>query len=196
MNIVHLEDYLLKLRQQLIIRHYLFCNGKREKITAGENWLMGNCFHINFNYMNMKDDFLLMKLSISNLTDQKVQLKLFVENYLHKIHNNYVFISPKKDVLFLTNHEGLFLTSGLIGGSSISQYGVLKRKNYLNEICDGMIPFYPIGSGDVIGLFTLEKQLAPYETTVAYTWTLASKSFSEKDLLQWDEHLKTRLAFS
>jgi len=196
MNILHTEDYLMKMKYQLKFNHYLYWNGKMKKITAGENWLMDGSFHINCRYLHTKDDILLAKLSISNLTDQRVPIKVFVESNLNELKNNYVFVSPKKDVLFLTNEDGLFLASGMINGTSMSQYGVLKKYQYIEKICDGVIPFNPIGTGNVVGLYTLEQLLVPYETTIAYTWTLASKTFSEKELLIRDEQLKSRLAFS
>jgi len=196
MNILYTEDYLMKLNDQLIPNHFLYWNGKMKKITAGENWLMDGSFHINCRYLHTKDDCFLAKLSISNLTDQRVTIKIFVESHLNELKKNYIFVSPKKDVLFLTNEDVLFLASGMLNGTSMTQYGVLKRNQYMEKIYDGMIPFIPIGTGNVVGLYTLEQRLVPYETTIAYTWTLASKIFSEKELLSQDEQLKSRLAFS
>lgn len=196
MNILYTEDYLMKLNDQLIPNHFLYWNGKMKKITAGENWLMDGSFHINCRYLHTKDDFFLAKLSISNLTDQRVTIKIFVESHLNELKKNYIFVSPKKDVLFLMNEDVLFLVSGMLNGTSMTQYGVLKRNQYMEKIYDGMIPFIPIGTGNVVGLYTLEQRLVPYETTIAYTWTLASKTFSEKELLSQDEQLKSRLAFS
>jgi len=196
MNILYTEDYLMKLNDQLIPNHFLYWNGKMKKITAGENWLMDGSFHINCRYLHTKDDFFLAKLSISNLTDQRVTIKIFVESHLNELKKNYIFVSPKKDVLFLMNEDVLFLVSGMLNGTSMTQYGVLKRNQYMEKIYDGMIPFIPIGTGNVVGLYTLEQRLVPYETTIAYTWTLASKIFSEKELLSQDEQLKSRLAFS
>lgn len=196
MNILHMEDYLIKLKQQIKMRHFLYYNGSKVRITMGENWLVNKSFHINFRYLYTKDDLIVTNLSISNLTDKKIRIKLFVETFFNEVKNNYIFVSPKKDVLFLTNNDSLYLTSGIMNGRSLSQYGVLNKDSYEEKIHDGMIPFNPIGSGNCIGLYSLEQELAPYETTVANTWAIASISYSERDLLNWDSQLKTRLAFS
>ncbi|WP_033828411.1 hypothetical protein [Bacillus andreraoultii] len=196
MNILHMEDYLIKLKQQLKMRHYLYYNGSKVRITMGENWLFNKSFHINFRYLYTKDDLIVTNLSISNLTDERIRIKLFVETFLNELKNNYIFVSPKKDVLFLTNNDGLYLTSGIMNGRSLAQYGVLNKDSYEEKIQDGIIPFNPIGSGNCIGLFSLEQELEPYEATVANTWTLASNSYSERDLFHWDSQLKSRLAFS
>lgn len=92
------------------------------------------------------------------------------------------------------NEDGLYVTSGLIRKNYMDQYGVLHRGEYL-KIKRGRIPFNPIGSGNVVGVFSLKEELKPYEEVVAYTWILGSSQISAENLFSLDEHLKSRLAF-
>lgn len=92
---------------------------------SGKN-ILANLVHINFE--NEYENYILTRFSIINNSNFKMPIKIFVKSSLNALERNYVFVSPKEEVLFLSNHYSLFLTSGIINHSTISQYGVLKRK--------------------------------------------------------------------
>jgi hypothetical protein len=195
LNFLQTNDYLNNITRVLNRKHFLFFNGKMNGIDSGESWMNDHTFHINYE-LSVMENHILTKLKINNLTNKNIPVKLFVKNFLDQMQNNYVFASPKRDVLFLTNKKGLFLSSGVLNGTSICQYGVLKRNDYVEKIKSGTVPLYPIGTGDVIGIYTLEHNFKPYEEIVAHTWVMFSEQFYEKQLLSWDNQLKSRLAFS
>ncbi|MCU9613881.1 hypothetical protein OEV98_09945 [Caldibacillus lycopersici] len=178
------------------MNHYIFVNNEMKTINIGEEtFLLNHLLHINIYPQCVKENMLLIKFDIQNLANHDVPIRILVENYLHAETNNYAFVSPKNEVLFLTDREQLYLTSGIIQEKSIYQYGILKMKTSLATICNGSIPFCPIGSGEVATVYSLEQVIKPKEKIHAYTWVLSSNSLVESDLLNWDNQLKSRLAF-
>ncbi|MCU9600523.1 hypothetical protein [Pallidibacillus thermolactis] len=177
------------------IEYFIFFKGKLIPILSGRN-ILANSLYIYCQFPLQTEKFNLTQFTIINKSNIYVPIKIFVKCGLHTFEKKYVFVSPKEDVIFLSNRDGLFLNSGIIKHSSISQYGVLKRSDYNEKIRQGKIPLYPIGTGDVVGLFTLETVLKPYERTVANTWVMYSENHNDKNLIKWDRTLKSRLAFS
>ncbi len=196
MNILYLEDYIKKINDQVSEDHFLYCNGQLKKIRDGENRLDDGRFYVLRSTLDEKDNHTLVKLFIKNLSAQPVEIKLFVGNCLIELKNNYIFVSPKKNVMFLANDDGLTLASGMIHKSPFSQYGVLKRKNYTEKISCGRLPLYPLGAGDVVGIYSLEARVRPYQNVTAYTWMIRSNKYHKNELLKWNEEIKSGLAFS
>lgn len=183
-----------KILKFIDMEYFVFFQGKMIPIS-GKNKL-ANFVEITYHYEMITENQMLTKFTLMNNGNIYFPIKLFVKCSLHPFEKNYVFVSPKEDVLFLSNRHGLFLTSGIINYSSISQYGVFKREDYSDKIRQGRIPLYPLGTGDVVGIFSLETTLKPYGKTIGYTWTMLSEAHEERNLIKWDRRLKSRLAFS
>lgn len=196
MSCLQTEEQTTKMTEKLKTEHFVYLNGKLKTIVMGENWFYEYSLYINLQHVKWQGNLFLSKIILQNVTDEPLPVNIFVKNILNDSSEKYIFASPKRNVLLLMNEDGLYVTSGLIRKNYMDQYGVLHRGEYLKKIKRGRIPFNPIGSGNVVGVFSLKEELKPYEEVVAYTWILGSSQISAENLFSLDEHLKSRLAFS
>lgn len=176
---------------------YMYINGEIIRIPYGEEFSVSqNLLHGFFKTRIIDPHIQLTEISIKHLRQESLPLKIFISHYFPNIENNYVFISPLKDVLFHSNDHALFISSGQLKGHSICQYGAIRNeRNPLYEIKDGVIPFSPICFGDITGIFSLEASLAPLESITVYSWLIASTDYNENELFYWDERLKKETSF-
>ncbi|WAA10412.1 hypothetical protein [Fervidibacillus albus] len=185
------------LKSYIRSTHYVFMDGQMIplQLKNGHTYTIKS-LKISMSTKKLEGDDFLSRISIKNEERTTVPVKLYVENDLQPSDHHYGFVSPVENVLFFTNDEGLFLTSGIFKNRPFNQYGIMKKGQSIETISDGKIPFSPIAGGDVIGIYAFEQELAPLETAIAYTWILISKTMSERGLLVKDKQLKQTLAFS
>lgn len=143
----------------------------------------------------IENDIIINRFKITNEAVHPFKLKLVVENFLVETNHDYAFISPKHDVIFITNENGLYLTSGMLDEKSIHQYGIINSKGQIEHVTGGVIPFCPIGSGEVSAIYSLEQEILPNQTVTACTWAIFSHDWTEKELIVRDKQLKSTLAF-
>mgnify|MGYP006928712219 CR=1 FL=1 len=185
-------DALLK---EVEFVHYVFFGQSMHSLAGSTDLYFEPHLHVSVNVLEHEQKKLLKKITIKSLSEQTIPIKLITGTFVSESKNNYVFISPTHDAIFLLNEKNLYLTSGMVKGEPLSQYGVLPPEN-LKQLHDGMIPLCPLGKGNVGAVFSLETVLAPYETVDAYTWILKTNTQIEEKLLQKNQDMKYRLAFS
>ncbi|WAA11467.1 hypothetical protein [Fervidibacillus halotolerans] len=179
------SNYFLYLGGEMIP---LFLNNEQTAVVKS--------LHISLTVKSLRGVDYLSEITFKNKKNFSIPLKLYVENDLHLSDYHYGFASPVENVLFFTNNKGLFLMSGIFKDRSFNQYGVIQKGETCEKIVNGKIPFRPIACGNVIGLYSFEHRLEPFEVARAYTWMLMSKTMSEEELLKKDKQLKQILAFS
>jgi len=177
------------------MHHYLYLNGKYTNIEPEKMESFDCGLEVRLQPYQRDEDTLVMKAHFYNLSESSMNIKLFVENRIYGMDHRYGFISPKRDVLFFTDENSLCIASGVFREKSLCQYGIIERKRRWSWIRKAQIPFSPFGLGEVSGIYTLEKVLAPKEMASAYTWMIYSDSMAEQELLLQDQQLKTALAF-
>ena len=167
----------------------LFENGKTEHQFG--------CLHLDLDYLN-RGNIKLAKISVRNAGSGSRPVCLLTETFFEDEGSAYGFISPTKDVIFLTRKKTLYLVSGMFKNKPYNQSGVLKKQEigFLGQ--PAKIPFSPIAGGEIRCLFTLEQQLETGETALAFSWAIASPLTpeAENNLLKKHQELKSTLAFS
>lgn len=196
LNTLNINENFQAVTSHVNKKYYVFLDGHFHELTTNKENVFQNGVTMELLNQVIEDNAVLTKIIIRNESANVFDMKLFVESNLHgPDQHKYVFVSPRQDVMFLANENRLFLTSGILKKKSFSQYGVIKKSEILDSIHTGSIPYRPIGSGSVAGMFSLEQELQAYEKTTAFTWALSSTVFSEQRLLNKDKQLKSRLAF-
>lgn len=182
--------------QHFIINHFLYTDEGIHSLFPGREILpLSGKISCYVQFVKNTGDLKIAETTIYNHSNEKISVKLIVENRMITENDRFVFVSPKKDVLFHSDEQRLCLTSGIWKGKSIRQYGAVPSDRNIDELLQsGYIGYNPIGKGNVSGYYTLEAEMEPNECSAAFTWAITSQS--ENVLLEMNESLqKNRLAF-
>lgn len=177
------------------MNHYLYVKGEYTNMVPGKRESIAGGLEAHLVPYQREDGTIVMKTDFFNNREEPLEIRLFVENIILGKESRFGFVSPKRDVIYITDENCLCIASGIFREKSLCQYGILQREHLWNWLQNGQIPFRPLGMGEVAGIYTLEKVLAPKEQVSAYTWMIYSQSMSEQELLKRDHRLKTALAF-
>ncbi|MFC3882918.1 hypothetical protein ACFOU2_05110 [Bacillus songklensis] len=132
---------------------------------------------------------LYVKVNISNQSGHSQKVKVYLQQELEcQEGNDIVYYAPNGQAILHHSLDSIFVCNGKYKEKGIVQYSMRSKKqdffSYLwKDIKKGKLCFQPFSTQNVISAFTLEGNLAPYETATATYWLIKGRESRNSQML-------------
>ncbi|MET3699237.1 hypothetical protein SAMN05877753_102124 [Bacillus oleivorans] len=173
-----------------VLKSYIWSDGVLNLTASGPNTLSQINWKTESFSFGTKGKVL--RIEMFNHSSITRHVKLFFESEFIPQYQQYAYISPQNDCIFIFNEKNIQLVNGTINGEPIKQCAVfpafeLKKKMKAN-LKKGKIEYKPIARGAISSMFSLETEIPQGESVTAWAWAVQGKTNHE--VLQWNDEIK------
>lgn len=184
------ESARQRLETKSVLKSYIWSDGMLTLTTSKQNPINPITYKTQSFSLGTKGKIL--KIDLCNQSAIDRQVKLFFESEFIPQIQQYAYISPKNDCIFIFNGKNIQLVNGTINGESIKQCAVFSafesKKKMKANLKKGKIDYQPIARGAVSSMFSLETEIPQGETVTAWAWAVQGET--THDVLRWNDEIK------
>lgn len=180
-----------------IIKGYIWRNGILQELISpldDNHQLAYNFYEFPLGSMGK-----IVRLQLTNDAFPPLDLKGFFEVYSNQSYQQYAYVSPRHNCIYVYDDHQVIIVNGTILGAPMKQCGVFRsqeiEKKVKTEMNNGRLLYQPIANGQISAMFSLETKLKQGESTTLWAWAVTGDDLEEARLLD-QEIYKNVLALS
>lgn len=180
-----------------ILNSFIWSEGKLQPISSQPEEGVG--LHWETKHFSLGSKGRIMMVQIQNISSLPKKVKVFFEGRWKQPFQQYAYISPENDCIFIYNQNQLQLVNGTINGSTMKQCAVFPvmelNHKIRSDLKRGKLHYQPIAKGIISSMFSLETEIPSLQSVHAWAWAIQGNN--NKELLDWNHEItKNALAMS